>query len=786
MQQFQPNSHTRGGGGATMLSCNQQGIQNLPQSRLNSHSFKSRLIPSFLALSVISALYSPLQAAWVHNKPDGNSENGNDLTISSGGTVNNKNWIFYTNQGSAGTLTINADLSTSGGGAGGGVSVNRNTNVGGIILSSGKTLTTQQHGIFNQGTITNLEVGGTINNTGGNSIRNESGGRIENLTIKQGANLKTINNAGNSQGIGTLTIENGATVSGGFQTYHRIDKLKVSGNIQKNLSNYGYIKNIEWDTTANITDGAIFIRSILAGDFTNKGTITHLIVENYLAADYDEGRIEGKIINDGGTIEKIINNTEIRRGIEIKSGTISSGIVNTGTIGGQGIVIENGGSIGDKIENRGGTISQIKNNSSLSNIDNSGTINAINGTGTITTLTNNGKATNSGGTISTLNNMNTITNQSGTITTLNNNGSGNVMNTGGTITTLNNNNANASVTNQSGTIATLTNTSGRVMNTGGTITMLNNTGGNVNNQSGTISTLNNSANVMNTSGGSITTLNNTSANAKVNNLGTITTLNNTGGNVNNSANIQTLQSTNGNINNMKGTISTLTNNNGGSLNNYQGTIENLKITSGDFELNNMQQGRIANIEIGGNGNININDNMNIGYSNGISTFRIASGAAPTLNFGEVRTATTAQETYATVKLVDSTNNANTTQAKVAIDKLTIALVGEDTQIGKSVSLANSVSGAANSGVGNVYVKSADFSQDLKQSGFYGTFNAQTQTIDTRFNANLGAAGLFSQVFINQLGRRSLLFDSFLNEASRASLRYKRTQPDTNFDIFVRP
>ncbi|WP_270991601.1 hypothetical protein, partial [Campylobacter upsaliensis] len=66
-----------------------------------------------------------------------------------------------------------------------------------------------------------------------------------------------------------------------------------------------------------------------------------------------------------------------------------------------------------------------------------------------------------------------------------------------------------------------------------------------------------------------------------------------------------------------------------------------------------------------------------------------------------------------------------------------------------------------SGVGNVYVKSADFSQDLKQSGFYGKFNAQTQTIDTRFNANLGAAGLFSQAFINQLGRRSLLFDSFL-------------------------
>ena len=63
-----------GGGGDTMLSCNQQGIQNLPQSRLDSHSFKNRLIPSFLALSVITALYSPLQAAWVHNKPDGSTK----------------------------------------------------------------------------------------------------------------------------------------------------------------------------------------------------------------------------------------------------------------------------------------------------------------------------------------------------------------------------------------------------------------------------------------------------------------------------------------------------------------------------------------------------------------------------------------------------------------------------------------------------------------------------------------------------------------------------------------
>ncbi|WP_270992241.1 hypothetical protein, partial [Campylobacter upsaliensis] len=373
-------------------------------------------------------------------------------------------------------------------------------------------------------------------------------------------------------------------------------------------------------------------------------------------------------------------------------------------------------------------------------------------------------------------NAGSVNNNGGTITTLTSNQGGNITNAGtitsltytaapttkaiqtkastdsitntGTITTFTNNGGNLTNT---GSIQTYTQESGNTMQSGGTIQTLTQKGGNFTYQGGTIGSLNQE-------GGSFTYA---------------------GGQINN------LTQSGGNFNNLQQNISLFTTQ-GGSLNNIQGTIDTLKITSGDFELNNMQQGRIANIEIGGNGNININDNMNIGYNKGISTFRIASGATPTLNFGEVRTATTAQETYATVKLVDSTNNANTTQARVAIDKLTIALVGEDTQIGKSVSLANSVSGAANSGVGNVYVKSADFSQDLKQSGFYGTFNAQTQTIDTRFNANLGAAGLFSQVFINQLGRRSLLFDSFLNEASRASLRYKRTQPDTNFDIFVRP
>ncbi|WP_270971664.1 hypothetical protein, partial [Campylobacter upsaliensis] len=260
-------------------------------------------------------------------------------------------------------------------------------------------------------------------------------------------------------------------------------------------------------------------------------------------------------------------------------------------------------------------------------------------------------------------NAGSVNNNGGTITTLTSNQGGNITNAG-TITSLTykaapttkaiQTKANTDSITNTGIITTLTNDGGHITNSGnGNITNLTNSNGNVNNSANIQTYTQESGNTMQ-SGGTIQTLTQKG--------GSFTYA---GGQINN------LTQSGGSFNNLQQNISLFTTQ-GGSLNNYQGTIENLKITSGDFELNNMQQGRIANIEIGGNGKININDNMNIGYNNGISTFRIASGATPTLNFGEVRTATTAQETYATVKLVDSTNNANTTQARVAIDKLTIA------------------------------------------------------------------------------------------------------------------
>ncbi|WP_434087681.1 hypothetical protein, partial [Campylobacter vulpis] len=164
---------------------NQQGIHNLP-SYLNSHSFKSRLIPSFLALSVITALYSPLQAAWVYNKHDDTSQTSENISTSDNGTINNKNWIFYTsNSGTNGNLTINHTLSASGTGTGGGVNVSNGRTVGTIMVGSSGSLSTQHHGIniMQNAHATKIDVQGSLSVSGNNG---------QGININSNANVGTI------------------------------------------------------------------------------------------------------------------------------------------------------------------------------------------------------------------------------------------------------------------------------------------------------------------------------------------------------------------------------------------------------------------------------------------------------------------------------------------------------------------------------------------------------------------------------------------------------------------
>ncbi|MBS4241780.1 hypothetical protein CVU5213_08710, partial [Campylobacter vulpis] len=179
-----------------MLSCNQQGIHNLP-SYLNSHSFKSRLIPSFLALSVITALYSPLQAAWVYNKPSNTTQNGENITASDTGTVSNKNWIFFTNtSGNTGSLTISGSLTASGTGTGGGVNVSNGRTVGTITIGSGGALSTQHHGIniMQNAHAAKIDVQGSLSVQGNNG---------HGINIHNNANVSEISINGNLSASGS-------------------------------------------------------------------------------------------------------------------------------------------------------------------------------------------------------------------------------------------------------------------------------------------------------------------------------------------------------------------------------------------------------------------------------------------------------------------------------------------------------------------------------------------------------------------------------------------------------
>ncbi|MEB2812754.1 hypothetical protein, partial [Campylobacter upsaliensis] len=556
----------------------------------------------------------------------------------------------------------------------------------------------------------------TLTITNSNRIINN---RHRNKTLVVNSPINTISSRNNPYrgtslgiyftNIKKLDIQNNASIDSWLDTQNT-----TIGQIDINSPNVAgfHFKGGTKIGTIDLKSGG-FMRSVL---MRGNASIETLNIEGTLAGWSAYGGINFRDRNGKINTINVKQRGKIEQGIRNNNGTIQTLTISGGQVQGG---VHNNGTL-NKLDLSNGTINGgITNNRTMGSIS-------------VSDSTVNGNIVNSGANASTgAINITKTSNVSGSIV----NSDGATFNSQITLDQNSklggiSNNANSTM----GGTLTLNGEVGTISNAGtfnSTLTLSNKVGTIENKQGGTISN-----DITINQNGSVGAINNEGTMQDITNNGTLSKITNSG------------------------TMKVITTKDG-SLNN-QGTIENLKITSGDFELNNMQQGRIANIEIAGNGNININDNMNIGYHKGISTFRIASGATPTLNFGEVRTATTAQETYATVKLVDSTNNANATQAKVAIDKLTIALVGEDTQIGKSVSLANSVSGAANSGVGNVYVKSADFSQDLKQSGFYGKFNAQTQTIDTRFNANLGAAGLFSQVFINQLGRRSLLFDSFLN------------------------
>ncbi|EAL3843424.1 hypothetical protein AAH54_08105, partial [Campylobacter upsaliensis] len=417
----------------TMLSCNQQGIQ-------------SRLIPSFLALSVITALHSPLQAAWVINKSDSQQETQHiDTTISNDIILNNKNTAIYTDRNSPiGELTINEGVTirvNKNGGKGieintgnGGTQVNNITNNGhintkgtGISIndrSSAKTITIGANGsitsadrnaiyVGNSSSVNHIDIQGATMGSGGIINRGTIGvsGTSNPNGIKVTGSIKSTNNravALTNHGTihGGINIENGGTLTGGRQGVNNALYVAIHNN---GGTINGGIKVGE----GSILNGGIMNYASYYGGFSRlngnievAGTIngTNIGIQNSfgtISGDVkitDKGKVTGNIWNQGtiegkieikGKVDGLIANRPtgvIKKDIEVSGGTITNNISNWGTIE-AGIKVENGANITGDIYNEK-TIQNginITNSQIGGNIVNSGSnasTGAINITGT--------------------------------------------------------------------------------------------------------------------------------------------------------------------------------------------------------------------------------------------------------------------------------------------------------------------------------------------------------------------------------------------------------------------
>ncbi|EMZ9866743.1 hypothetical protein ABFH02_001737, partial [Campylobacter upsaliensis] len=372
---------------------------------------QSHLIPSFLALSVITALHSPLQAAWVINKSDSQKETQHiDTTISNNIILDNRNAAIYTDRNGAqlGQLTINDGVT---------IQVNK-ANGKGVEINTG-----------NGGTrVNNITNNGHINTRGtGISINDRSS--AETITIGTNGSITSAGGnaiyVGNSSRVNHIDIQGATTGSGGIinrgtigvQTTTQPNGIKVTGSITSNnnrataLTNHGTIHGgINIENGGTLTGGrqgvnnALYVAihnnggiingdikvgegSILNGGIMNyasyyggfsrlngnievAGTIngTNIGIQNSfgtISGDVkitDKGNVTGNIWNQGtiegkieikGKVDGLIANRPtgvIEKDIEVSGGTITNNISNWGTIE-AGIKVENGANITGDIYN---------------------------------------------------------------------------------------------------------------------------------------------------------------------------------------------------------------------------------------------------------------------------------------------------------------------------------------------------------------------------------------------------------------------------------------------------
>ncbi|EPR9469369.1 hypothetical protein ACU9ZQ_001147 [Campylobacter upsaliensis] len=606
-----------------MLSYNQQGIQ-------------SRLIPSFLALSVITALHSPLQAAWVINKSDSQQETQHiDTTISNDIILDSKNTAIYTDRNGQqlGQLTINEGVT---------IQVNK-ANGKGIEINTGNG-GTQVNNITNNGHINTKGTGisindrssaetitiganGSITSAGGNAIYVGNSSRVNHIDI-QGATTGSggiinrgtigVNGTSNPNGIkvtGSINsnnnrataIENTGTINGGIDVtgtltggtgsshwgFHTsiLNYKTINGGIKvgKDATLNGGILNVQlWNGPASIT-----------GDITVDGTINmngrgSAINNGYM------GTVNGSIIvgENGKLGGNIWNQNRITGKIEVK-GKVDGRIVNRnrGSNIGESIIIS-GGTVTQDITNEGtvGQKIEVTNNSNVGSIQNTGTVTQK------IELTQNSTIQGSITNTNTINGIDIANSQIG----------GDIVNSGS-----NANTGNISITGTSDIKGSIVNQNGANFTNNITLDQSSKLGGISNTQGSTMSgtlTLNGEVGTITNAGQFDSTLTLSNKVGEINNAegGTISkdiTINN-GGSVGTLANAGTMQNitNNGTLSNItnSGTMQAITNNGTGTLTltNSGGTID--KITNGTGATATIRnQGKITNGIINNGGTLTV-------------------------------------------------------------------------------------------------------------------------------------------------------------------------------------
>ncbi|EMU7148738.1 S-layer family protein, partial [Campylobacter upsaliensis] len=623
---------------------------------------QSRLIPSFLALSVITALHSPLQAAWVINDSDSTNRTEHiNATISNNITLNNKNTAIFTDRNGQqlGQLTINEGVTiqvNKNGGKGieintgnGGTHVNNITN-NGHINTRGTGISINDRSSAE--TIT-IGANGSITSAGGNAIYVGNSSRVNHIDI-QGAttgsggiiNRGTIGVNGTSQPNGikvtgsinsnnsrAAAIENMGTINGGIDVEGTLTggKNATHWNFYTAIQNYKTINgDIKVGKDAVLNGGIINVQTnfgpaSITGNVEVAGTISMAGGRGSAINNGYQGTINGDIIvKDTGKITgNIWNQNGVTGKIEV-SGYVDGRIVNrknnsgTGQIG-KGIVIS-GGTITKDITNEGSVAEdiQITNNGKVqgNGIINSGTVGkniSIQGSN-VTNIQNTGTVTQKIEVTqnSTIQGSITNTNRINGIDIANSQIGGNIVNSG-----QNANTGNISITGTSDVKGSIVNQNGATFNNQITLEQGSKLGGISNNANSTMSgqlTLNGEVGTIYNAGKFDSTLTLSNKVGEINNAegGTISndiTINNNGsvGAINNAGTMQNITN-NGTLSNItnSGTMQAITNNGTGTLTltNSGGTID--KVTNGTGATATIRnQGKITNGIINDGGTLTV-------------------------------------------------------------------------------------------------------------------------------------------------------------------------------------